>query len=25
VVGGVSHDFDGAERIWEFFEPHTRN
>jgi polyhydroxybutyrate depolymerase len=25
AIGGVSRDFDGAERIWEFFEPHTRN
>ena len=24
LIGGVSRDFDGAERIWEFFEPHTR-
>jgi polyhydroxybutyrate depolymerase len=25
AVGGVSRDFDGAERIWEFFESHTRD
>jgi polyhydroxybutyrate depolymerase len=25
AIGGVSRDFDGAERIWEFFEPHARN
>jgi len=25
AIGGVSRDFDGAERIWEFFESHTRD
>jgi polyhydroxybutyrate depolymerase len=25
LIGGVSRDFDGAERIWEFFESKTRN
>jgi polyhydroxybutyrate depolymerase len=25
VIGGTSHDFDGGERIWEFFATHTRS
>jgi polyhydroxybutyrate depolymerase len=25
VIGGTSRDFDGAERIWEFFNQHTRS
>ena len=24
LIGGTSRDFDGAERIWEFFSQHTR-
>lgn len=24
LIGGTSRDFDGAERIWEFFATHTR-
>jgi len=24
LIGGTSRDFDGAERIWEFFSTHTR-
>lgn len=24
LIGGVSRDFDGAERIWEFFQSHSR-
>jgi len=25
LIGGTSRDFDGAERIWEFFAAHTRS
>jgi polyhydroxybutyrate depolymerase len=25
LIGGTSRDFDGAERIWDFFSAHTRS